>query len=342
MGTITGAQVFHSQMTAFTIPDHLIGAVVPEKYLSTGEQIYNLTHGLADCQLAMLDEFTDISDALAKSLNTLLHERVFESKDMTVKVPLHTVVMTANNIPASKNWEPVLARILFRYEAANVHGYYDRFRMQKVFEETQGVPPTLASVPFEEVVALHKRVKEMHVPDGVHYVLSYVVEEYSKAIADRPRALLCGRENSALVDLIRAAAVLEDREVTYSHLPFIKYALCTMGASEEGAREQQILDEILQDALPQAKHMAAEIRTYDGLGSLAGQLAAAQSERTPNNDRRFMIPFDILKNVKFVWLAELESYMSEVSGRVAFHSARALANDLKRQAAILNSRAKRS
>src|SRR4051794_24376260 len=71
LGEITGADVFHTQMTAFTIPDHLMGPMVPERYLATGEQIYNLSHGLADCHLAFLDEFTDISDALAKSLNTL-------------------------------------------------------------------------------------------------------------------------------------------------------------------------------------------------------------------------------------------------------------------------------
>lgn len=341
-GAITGAQVFRTQMTSFTIPEHLVGAMVPDKYLHTGEQIYNLEHGLADCQIALLDEFTDISDSLAKSLNTLLHERVFETKDMSVRIPLHTAIMTANQIPNTRNWEPVLARILFRYEAANVHGYFDRFRMQKVFEETQGVPPVIANIPFEEILNLYMKVKAMHVPDGVHYVLSYVVEEYSKAIADRPRAILCGRENTALVDLIRAAAVLEDREVTYSHIPAIKYALCTMGQSEEGAREQQILDDILHDALPQAKHMAAEIKTYDGLGAVAHQLVDAQSDGKSNDDRRFMLPFDYLKNAKFVWMAELEAYMSDMSGRISFHSARALANDLKRQAHLLNDRGKKT
>jgi hypothetical protein len=182
----------------------------------------------------------------------------------------------------------------------------------------------------------------MHVPDGVHYVLSYVVEEYSKAIADRPRALLCGRENTALVDLIRAAAVLEDREVTYNHIPYIKYALCTMGWSEEGAREQQILDGILADALPQAKHLAAETKTYDSLGSVAHQLADAQAEGAPNPDRRFMLNFDYLKNSKFVWVTALEAYMAEMSGRLTFHSARALANDLKRQAHLLTARGKKT
>jgi MoxR-like ATPase len=342
VGTITGAHVFRTQVSAFTTPDHLVGAMVPEKYLATGEQIYNLTHGLADTQLALLDEFTDISDALAKSLNTLLHERAFETKDMRVPTPLHTAIMTANNIPSSKTWEPVLARILFQYEAGDVHGYFDRYRMQKVFEETQGVPPSLSAVPFEEIIRLYKRVKEMHVPDGVHILLSYIVEEYSKAIADRPRALLCGRENTALVDVIRAAAVLEDREVTYAHLHAIKYALCTMGASEEGAREQRILDEIIHDALPQNTHLAAESRTFASLGSVANLMDAASGEARPYPDRRFMFSLDGVKNTKFVWLSELESYMAEMTGRVSFHSARALANDLKRQASLLVSRSKKT
>jgi MoxR-like ATPase len=341
LGLISGASVFRTQVSAFSIPDHLIGAMIPEKYLSSGEQIYNLTHGLADTDLALLDEFTDISDVLAKSLNTVLHERIFETKDMRTPIPLHTVLMTSNAIPAAKSWEPVLARILFQYEAENVHGYYDRFRMQKVFEESQGAPPVLAKVPFEDVKALYRKVKEMHVPDGVHFLLAYVAEEYSKTIADRPRALLCGRENTALVDVIRAAAVLEDREVTYSHLRSIKYALCTMGASEEGAREQQILEEIIAEALPQAKHLSAETKTYDGLGSLAAQMASAQSNGKSASEKRFMLPFDFVKNAKFAWLAELESYMAEVSGRVSFHSARALANDLRRQVSILASRSKR-
>jgi hypothetical protein len=142
--------------------------------------------------------------------------------------------------------------------------------------------------------------------------------------------------------VIRAAAVLEDREVSYAHLSAIKYALCTMGASEEGAREQRILEEIIHDALPQTKHLAAETRTYDSLGALANQMAAASGEARPNPERRFMFSLDGIKNTRFVWLSELESYMAEMTGRVSFHSARALANDLKRQASILVSRSKKS
>jgi MoxR-like ATPase len=339
LGLISDAKVFRTQVSAFTIPDHLVGAMIPDKYLTSGEQIYNLENGLADTHFALLDEFTDIPDALAKSLNTLLHERAFETKDMSVRIPLHSAIMTSNSIPAAKSWEPVLARILFQYEAANVHGYYDRYRMQKVFEETRGQAPELAKIPYASLVELGDQVKRKAVPDGVHYLLAYIVEEYSKTLGDRPRALLCGRENTALVDVIRAAAVLEDREVTYHHLYAIKYALCVMGVSEEGAREQQILEEIIQDALPQAKHLQAETRTYDGLGSIASQMAAAQAN--PETEKRFMLPFDFIKNAKFAWMTELESYMAEVSGRVAFHSARAMANDLRRQANLLNSKHKK-
>lgn len=339
LGAIKGAEVFRTQVSAFTVPDHLIGAQIPEAYLQRGEQIYNLRHGLADCHLALLDEFTDVSEALAKSLNTLLHERLFETKDMRVKIPLHTVLMTANQIPLSKAWEPVLARIVFRFNATNIQGYFDRYRMQRIFERTRGVPPELGLVDFEEVIALHKRVKEMPVPDGVHYLLSYIVEEYAKAMEDQAHIHLCGRDNTALVDIVRAAAVLEDQEVSYSHLPAIKYALCERGNTEECRRQQAVLDHILEQALPQAKHLREETRLYDSLGSLAHQLADAYDHQSPDH-QRVSLPFELFKTVKFVWLSELEGYLADVTGRVVFQPAKALASELKRQVGLLVSRRK--
>ena len=130
--------------------------------------------------------------------------------------------------------------------------------------------------------------------------IAELMRDFLEAAGFQVRHAGSGRETTELVDVIRAAAVLEDRDVSYAHIPAVKYALCTMGSSEEGAFEKKLLDKILFEALPQSKHMSAVVKMYDSLGSVAEQMSMAHSEALPNPEQRFMISCDYLKSCIFV------------------------------------------
>ena len=50
------------------MPDHLVGAPIPHTYLEEGRQVYNTDNGILNCNIALLEEFSDGPVALARSL----------------------------------------------------------------------------------------------------------------------------------------------------------------------------------------------------------------------------------------------------------------------------------
>ena len=122
-----GASIFRPQLSAFTIPDHLIGPPIPSVYRREGKQLYYIDGGICDAQIALLEEFPDAGVALARALNTILLERKFITKDASYNVKLHSAFMTGNNVPHGEQWEAVRARQLFFFQAPRLRSISGRF-----------------------------------------------------------------------------------------------------------------------------------------------------------------------------------------------------------------------
>ncbi len=279
LGAVQNARLFRTQITAYTMPDHLVGAPIPHTYLEEGRQVYNTDNGILNCDMALLEEFSDGPVALARSLNTVLYERVFEVKDQPpMPAQLHSAILTANQAPHGEEWKAVWSRIAFRYTPQEVNTSWGRFQTAQVYLHTHGHAPSLPLVDMEQVRELSMKREMMAVPAGVLLVESWVSGEFHKRCQEDSHLGRSGllssdlRRENLFLDVIRAGATLEGKaQADYSHVrKYLPYAL-PLGDDPDGIAAHRILDDVLERVLPK-KIGRDELAVYDALGDLAQQL----------------------------------------------------------------------
>jgi hypothetical protein len=283
VGAVQSARLFRTQITAYTMPDHLVGAPIPHTYLEEGRQVYNTENGILSCDIAMLEEFSDGPVALARSLNTILYERVFEVKDQpALPARLHTAILTANQAPRGEEWKAVWSRIAFRFTPPEVTTPWGRFQTAQVYLHTHGHAPQLPLVEMEQVRELSQQRELMEVPPGVLLVESWISGEFHRRCQEDARLGRSGlfssdlRRENLFLDVIRAGAVLEGRSrADYAHVRrYLPYAL-PLGDDEDGLAAHAILNDVLNQVLPR-KIGRDELALYDSLGDLAQQILEYQ------------------------------------------------------------------
>lgn len=278
-GSVKNARIFRTQITAYTMPDHLVGAPIPHTYLEEGRQVYNTDNGILNCDLAMLEEFTDGPVALARSLNTILYERLFEVKDQpSLPASLHSAILTANQAPRGEEWKAVWSRIAFRFTPPEVTTPWGRFQTAQVYLHTHGHAPQLGLVEMEQIQELSCLRENMEVPSGVLLVESWISGEFHRRCQEDPHLGRSGlfssdlRRENLFLDVIRAGAVLDGRpRADYAHVRrYLPYAL-PLGDDEDGLAAHAILDSVLEEVLPR-KISRDDLAIYDALGDLATQI----------------------------------------------------------------------
>ena len=286
LGAVRGAKIFRTQITAYTMPDHLVGAPIPQTYLEQGKQVYNTENGILNCDLACLEEFSDGPVALARSLNTILYERLFEVKDQEpLPASLHTAVLTANQAPHGEEWKAVWSRIAFRFTPPEVSSSWGRFQTGQVYLHTHGHAPSVPLVDMEQVRELCGQRERMEVPPGVLLVESWISGEFHRRCQQDVHLGRSGlfssdlRRDNLFLDVICAGAVLEGRQrAEYGHIRrYLPYAL-PLGDDADGISAHSILNEVLDQIVPK-KISREDLELYDALGDLAQQVLQYQHNR---------------------------------------------------------------
>ena len=298
VGAITSARVFRTQITAYTMPDQLVGAPIPHTYLEEGRQVYNTDNGILNCDLALLEEFTDGPVALARSLNTILYERLFEVKDQApLPASLRNAILTANQAPRGEEWKAVWSRIAFRFTPPEVTSPWGKFQTAQVYLHSHGHAPTLPLVDIEQVSELSCRRENMEVPAGVLLLESWVSGEFHRRCQEDVHLGRSGlfssdlRRENLFLDVIRAGATLEGKtRADYAHVRrWLPYAL-PLGDDPDGLAAHNILEEVLEKVLPR-KIGRDELAVYDALGDLAEQvLDYQQHQRHRPGEFRLRLP----------------------------------------------------
>lgn len=320
IGCVTGARIFRTQITAYTMPDHLVGAPIPHTYLEEGRQVYNTDNGILNCDLAMLEEFSDGPVALARSLNTILYERVFEVKDQpALPASLHCALMTANQAPHGEEWKAVWSRIAFRYTPAEVTSPWGRFQTGQVYLHTHGHAPQLPLVEMEQVRELSTQREAMDVPPGVLLLESWISGEFHRRCQEDTHLGRSGlfssdlRRENLFLDVIRAGAVLEGRQrADYSHVRrYLPFAL-PLGDDADGLSAHAILEDVLEKVLPR-KMGREELAVYDSLGDLAQQILDYQHHHGHGRPGEFRLRLPGMPTI-FAARRELLGHLGKVRG----------------------------
>jgi MoxR-like ATPase len=293
---LEGASIFHPQLSAFTLPDHLIGPPIPSVYRLEGKQIYYIDGGICDSQLAFLEEWPDAGVALARALNTILLERQYVTKDQIYNCNLHSAFMTGNHVPQGEHWEAVKARQLFFFQAPTLHNISGRFLAMSSADRRRAGKQNRKTIPFSEVERLAKKVRTIPISPGVKLVLAWCLSTFEDRCSNKalPVHLMNTRSQNNLLPVLRAIALIKNQsEVQYEHLRSLKHVL-PGGENPESAEARRIWDEVVSVAVPDQKHLQ-EFKRYDQLGALMDQVQKLRMSRNTPSEIIFELPYTAMK-----------------------------------------------
>ncbi len=291
-----GAAIFRPQLSAFTIPDHLIGPPIPSVYRREGKQIYYIDGGMCDAQLALLEEWPDAGVALARALNTILLERRFVTKDQIYECRLHSAFMTGNHVPQGEQWEAVKARELFFFHAPTLRNIAGRFCAMETADLRRSGKYALAGIPFSTVEALAHDVEMVRLSPGVMLVLAWCLSRFEERCSAKalPAHLMNTRSQNSLLPVLKAVALIKGhRDVQYDHLHSLKHVL-PGGEDAQYEEARRVWEDVVSIAVPDQKHLQ-EFRRYDQLGALMDQLNRLRLAPKTPREIVFELPYTAMK-----------------------------------------------
>lgn len=291
-----GAVIFRPQLSAFTVPDHLIGPPIPSVYRREGKQVYYVEGGICDAHLALLEEWPDAGVALARALNTILLERRFVTKDHVVDCRLYSAFMTGNHVPSGEGWEAVKARQLFVFYAPRLRSVATRYSAMEAADLRKSGKYSHSGIPFSEVECLCRDIENIRVSSGVKLVLAWCLEKFEEQCKNRSVSahLMNTRSQNNLVSVLRAVAAVKGcREAHYEHLKCLRHVL-PGGDQPECAEARKLWEDIVSIAVPEQKHLQ-EFKRYDQLGALMDQMNRLRSARQRPAEIVFELPYTAMK-----------------------------------------------
>ncbi len=290
------AVLFRPQLSAFTVPDHLIGPPIPSVYRREGRQIYYVEGGICDAHFALMEEWPDAGVALARALNTILLERRFVTKDQVYVCRLHSAFMTGNHMPQGEQWEAVKARQMFVFQAPRLKTIATRFCAMEAADRRGSGKYPAQGIPYRDLETACREVEQTRVSSGIKLVLAWCLHRFEERCSARalPGHLMNTRSQNNLLNVLRAVArIKECREPHYEHLRCLEHAL-PGGETPEYQEARRIWREVCEMAVPSQKHLQ-EFRRYDQLGALMDQINRLRAAPATAGEIIFELPYTALK-----------------------------------------------
>ncbi len=307
-GIFPGAPKLTIQMARDTQRDEIFGAMIADRLLKEGREIYNLEGGVAAVVFWFADEFFDGPDMLLRMLLTTFNERRLETKDQVVDpIPLHTVIMTTNFFRDNEATRALLDRILFKCDIPRARGLLDRLEMYEYRMNGGMTPKALEYEALDEFSRSVPSVKFGSGPRVMHAMLMAsfnnrrrtLIEEaiqadaqaaaqdpnytgeppYSPEEAARLMLPVTPRTEVQLLDLPKAAAALNNRGVVeFADLQALRYGL--VHAGNDDPSDEQAWTDVCGWLLPKSQR---EAEAFEGLAQVAVDLADIRKHRDGAN-----------------------------------------------------------
>lgn len=247
---ISGARVFDTQMSKGTLAEELFGSVDTEQ-LKKGRLHHNTRDTLVDANLAFVDEFFDANDMVLRALLGIFHERVFKRGCQIEKAGLHTGIAAANYLRSTDVTEAVLDRFLFRASIRPDYSPFTLLAVDHAFSRNYGrhsTTPADGQIPLAHLSYLSDIVRglvphwQIQAAPHVLFLKNVVLNRYrdlvdAAAEKSKRRIYLSPRTYAKSRVVLNATALLRGRrEVAVQDLSQLKYAVTTIGGSEEQAQ----------------------------------------------------------------------------------------------------------
>lgn len=236
---------FQRLLTKFTTPEELFG---PLKISGLQKDRYErATSGyLPEAHIAFLDEVFKGGSAILNTLLTLLNERTFANGAENMKCPLVMVVGASNEF-GENDVEALYDRFLLRYEL----GYVSHENLGRLLTFRPAAPTVRISL--DDLNAARDAVAAIDIPAGVVAVLSKVRQQLAfQGVFPSDRRL------RQCMDVMRAAAWLDDSAIESRHLLVLEHAL--WNKKEDLPKVVDVLTGAISPELCQARKLLTEAR----------------------------------------------------------------------------------
>jgi len=242
--SIEGASYFHKQLTRQMTEEAVFGPLNVKKWREEGEYEYNIRGGMADCQLARLEEYFDASDACIRSMNEVLNEREYtRSIGKPVQSPLHTAIATSNFWRDKNDAQAVADRFLCRIKVPDLEEGASRINVVTAFLEN-GLPEVEGTISFEDIEKLADLRETVEVDEDVVAAYDELFELYRQRLGKGEDISTRRYVWSAM--LIQASAILDGRtEAEAQDIHATRFGLCFIGNSDHETAFEEVYQKVV-------------------------------------------------------------------------------------------------
>ena len=243
-----GQTTFEIQLSRTTREDEFFGSPRLDK-LKEGVIVRNLDGTIVKCTFAHIDEYADANTWAIRSLNGVLHERVYKKGQQIAKADIHTAIATANRFLTGEELEAASDRFLYQAMLPQDHRFVEQMAIDRTYDEYRGtVPPKNGETfEFQQLKYLSDITKglvpdlKITLPSEIRFLKNALLREYDKERAKKKEGNfypLTPRTAAMGIDHLNAAALLRGRSnVERMDLVDLRFLVAKVYSPEEEAFE---------------------------------------------------------------------------------------------------------
>lgn len=233
---------FEYLMNRFSTPEEVFGPV-SIKALKEDRYTRKIEGYLPTANFAFLDEIWKASPAILNNLLTIINEHIFKNGDEIVEVPLKSLIVASNEVPAQNQglealYDRFTIRLLVPPIQQEVH-----FKQLLNNKPSTNIPNITQPISYQTLTQWRNQLNDVQISEDTFLIIQYIrkaltekFEELGVYVSDRrwQRAAL----------LLKASAFCNGRkETNHSDTILLKYCLWTTPENRE-AVEQIVMDAI--------------------------------------------------------------------------------------------------
>ncbi len=174
VGTFSNARYFETQLHEGSVPDLLIGNISVKELTESDRLIRNYRGKLPDVEVAYIDEVFNANSVTLHSLHSIMNERIFDSGDGIVKVPLISLFGAANIAPKDNNLQAFADRFLYKPWLQDIQK--ESNTLKQIHREINGNDPKITTTfTLAELEEAQREVQAIAFPQPTAEALAKIV-----------------------------------------------------------------------------------------------------------------------------------------------------------------------
>jgi MoxR-like ATPase len=174
VGTFSNARYFETQLHEGSVPDLLIGNISVKELTESDRLIRNYRGKLPDVEVAYIDEVFNANSVTLHSLHSIMNERIFDSGDGIVKVPLISLFGAANIAPKDNNLQAFADRFLYKPWLQDLQK--ESNTLKQIHREINGNDPKITTTfTLAELEEAQREVQAIAFPQPTAEALAKIV-----------------------------------------------------------------------------------------------------------------------------------------------------------------------